>query len=79
VAIVKYLTLISIPKKLKKEPWTRLNFKDSGIEIKVRYFTIATRRNRISTDIRRKIYHLIKKSKDVEFAYPHAEVLLRNK
>jgi small-conductance mechanosensitive channel len=67
------------PKKLKKEPWTRLNFKDSGIEIKVRYFTIATRRNRISTDIRRKIYHLIKKSKDVEFAYPHAEVLLRNK
>lgn len=67
------------PKKLKKEPWTRLNFKDSGIEIKVRYFTIATNRNRISTEIRREIYHLIKNSEDVEFAYPHTEVLFRNK
>jgi small-conductance mechanosensitive channel len=62
-----------------KPPHTRLQFKDSGIDVTVRYHTIATSRNQISTDIRREIYNLIRTSSDVEFAYPHAEVLFREK
>jgi len=67
------------PKRITKEPHVRLLFKDSGIDVTVRYYTIATKRNEIATDIRREIYKLIRKSEDVEFAYPHTEVLFRKK
>ncbi|MDH7506556.1 MAG: mechanosensitive ion channel [Candidatus Thermoplasmatota archaeon] len=70
---------INFPKKLEKEPHTRLQFKDSGIDISVRYYTLAFNRNKIATDIRREIFNQIKNVKDVEFAYPHTEVLLREK
>lgn len=66
-------------KYTNKPPHTRLQFKDSGIDVTIRYHTIATRRNQISTDIRREIYKLIRTSSDVEFAYPHTEVLFREK
>lgn len=52
---------------------------DSGINISVRYNTIATKRNQISTDIRREIHRSIINSDNVEFAYPHTEVLFREK
>jgi len=67
------------PKRIHKEAHNRLLFKDSGIDITVRYFTIATRRNEIATNIRREIFNQIRKTKDVEIAYPHAEVLFREK
>jgi len=67
------------PKKISKEPHTRLLFKDSGIDVIVRYYTIATKRNKIATDIRREIFNQIRKTKDVEIAYPHTEVLFREK
>lgn len=70
---------IDFPKKAVKKPHIRLNFKDSGINVTVRYITIATQRNKISTDIRREIHKLIISAEDVEFAYPHAEVLLKEK
>jgi small-conductance mechanosensitive channel len=67
------------PKKIKKEPHTRLQFRDSGIDVTARYQTIAKKRNQISTDIRRKIFYEIRKSGNVEIAYPHTEVLFREK
>ncbi len=67
------------PKRIPKEPHNRLLFKDSGIDVTLRYYTIATKRNEISTKIRRDIFNQIRKSKDVEIAYPHAEVLFRKK
>ena len=70
---------VDFPKKIDKKPHIRLNFKDSGINVTVRYNTVARNRNRISTDIRREIHKQIIASKDVEFAYPHAEVLFREK
>jgi hypothetical protein len=54
-------------------------FRESGIDIAVRYYTIATKRNAITTDIRRDIWGRITKTSSVYFAYPHAEVLLRDK
>jgi len=67
------------PKKISQEPHTRLLFKESGIDITVRYYTVVNTRNAISTNIRRVIHQLVISADDVEFAYPHAEVLLRDK
>ena len=67
------------PQRISKNSHIRLQFKDSGVDVIVRYYTIATKRNKIATNIRREIFHEIRKHKDVEFAYPHTEVLLRKK
>jgi small-conductance mechanosensitive channel len=67
------------PKKFKKEPHIRLKFKDSGIDVTVRYNSIADGRNEISTNITREIFNKIRKSDDVEIAYPHTEVIFREK
>jgi len=70
---------VNFPKKIEKQPHTRLQFRASGIDISVRYHTLTLNRNKIATDIRREIFNQIKKVNDVEFAYPHTEVLFREK
>jgi small-conductance mechanosensitive channel len=67
------------PKKIDKEPHTRLKFKDSGIDVTVRYNSITDSRNKISTDITREIFKRIRETDDVEIAYPHTEVVFREK
>jgi small-conductance mechanosensitive channel len=67
------------PKRIIQEPHIRLQFKGSGIDVTVRYNTIADKRNEISTNIIREIYQNIRKSPDVEIAYPHTEVVFREK
>lgn len=67
------------PKRVPKDPHTRLHFRDSGVDVTVRYYTLAMRRNAIATDIRREIFYEIRKTADVEIAYPHREVLVREK
>ena len=52
---------------------------DSGINVTVRYYSLATSRNAILTEIVREIFKNIRASKDVEIAYPHTEVLFREK
>jgi len=69
----------NFPKNVLQEPRIRLKFKDSGIDVTVRYYTLATQRSKISTDITREIFKNIKKTDDVEIAYPHTEVLLHKK
>ena len=54
----------------------RLKTKDSGVDVTVRYHTLAMKRNGIATDIIREILKGIKKTDDVEIAYPHTQVLL---
>jgi small-conductance mechanosensitive channel len=54
----------------------RLKTKDSGIDVTVRYHTLALKRNGIATDIIREILKEIRKTGDVEIAYPHTQVLL---
>ena len=67
------------PKKIPQKPHIRLKFMESGINVTVRYYSIATSRNAIITDIVREIFKTIKTLKDVEIAYPHTEVLFREK
>jgi small-conductance mechanosensitive channel len=67
------------PKRLEKTPHTRLKFKDSGIDVTIRYNSIAKERNKIATNITREIFNSIKENKEVEIAYPHTEVVFREK
>jgi small-conductance mechanosensitive channel len=67
------------PKRIEQKPHTRLKFKDSGIDVTVRYNSIADARNKISTDITREIFKRIRETDNVEIAYPHTEVVFREK
>jgi small-conductance mechanosensitive channel len=62
-------------KKIPLESHTRLKCKDSGIDINVRYYSLLTKRNEIASDITREILRQISKTKDVEIAYPHTQLL----
>lgn len=64
------------PRRIEKESHIRLKFQPSGIDVVLRYYTIATNRNKISTTIRREIWKTITNSKDVTFAYPHTQVIM---
>ncbi len=68
-----------LPDRIAKEPHTRLRFRPSGVDVTVRYYVPARKRNEFSTDITREIFSKIKKSKTVEIAYPHTEVVFRKK
>ena len=63
-------------KRIPLESHTRLKCKDSGIDVTVRYYSLVTKRNSISTDIIREILSEIRKTKDVDIAYPHTQVIL---
>jgi len=69
----------NFPKKVVKDIHTRIQFKPSGIDVIARYMTIAIHRNKIATEIQREIHKRIILEKDIEFAYPHTEVLFRKK
>ncbi len=57
-----------VPKKIQTEPYIRLQFKDSGIAVTVRYHVLATKRNEISTAITRELFNRIRRTNDVEIA-----------
>lgn len=65
--------------KISTKVHIRLLFKDSGIDIIVRYNTNAINRGEIATNIRREIFNQIRKTEDVEIAYPHREILIKEK
>lgn len=57
------------------EPHTRLKFQDSGINVSLRYYVLTKERNKISTDVTREILKRFNKTKDIEIAYPHIELV----
>lgn len=67
----------NFPKKIPKDIKIRLKFMDSGIEVIARYHVLASKRNKIATDITREIFKKMKRARNVEIAYPHTEVILR--
>ena len=67
----------SFPDRIEKQPHVRLYLDDSGIDVTIRYYTVAPVRNAISTNIIREIHKRVTKSKDVNFAYPHSQVIIQ--
>ena len=60
-----------------KELYTRTYFQPSGVDVFIRYLTLAPKRNEISSRITERIFNKIKASKNVRFAYYHSEILLK--
>lgn len=81
----KEISLQSAKKILKdfveetEEPYLRISFQPSGIDIIVRYLAPADSRVKIASLITEEIFNKIRDSKNIEFAYPHTEVLFRKK
>jgi len=66
-------------KDAPKKPWILTYFQPSGINVHVRYFAPAKMVQEISSSITKEVFDNVSKAKDVEIAYPHTEVVLRNK
>ncbi|MBL7055917.1 mechanosensitive ion channel [Candidatus Woesearchaeota archaeon] len=76
-------TSISIDKSMvnisNRPPFIRLKMAASGVDISLRYFVPYNKMQEIQTDITREVYETFKKAKDVEIAYPHTELIFKNK
>ncbi|MBI4449050.1 mechanosensitive ion channel [Candidatus Woesearchaeota archaeon] len=61
------------------DPFCRLKFAPSGIDIFTRYQTSARSPAAISSEITKEIYKRVQKTKDVKIAYPVTEVHLKRR
>jgi small-conductance mechanosensitive channel len=68
-----------IIKKTNKKPYTRIYFKPNGVDLRVRYFAPAKQLQEISSNISKEIYIKIIKTKGINFAYPHNDVIISKK
>lgn len=66
-------------KRNVKEPYIRVGFEPSGINLHVRFFAPFDILPEIKSNITKEIYEVFMKENDVEIAYPHTEVIFREK
>ncbi len=66
-------------KVMGMDPYVRTFFRDSGIDIYVRYYTPARERQKVASEITQSLFRDIKKTKRVEIAYPHTEIVFKDK
>ncbi len=64
---------------IKKDPYVRLYFQASGINISIRFFAPAKRVAEVTSNLTKEVYKRIRKAKDIEFAYPHTQVVMSKK
>lgn len=69
----------AVIEKTEFEPFVHMEIGDSGIRFRLRYKTFATERQKTSSDISRLIVAAFNKNKKVRFAYPHSEVIYRER
>ena len=62
-----------------KNPYVRSWFQPSGMDVVLRYYTLASKREEVSSKVSQKILEKIKKEKEIELAYPHQEIILSKK
>jgi small-conductance mechanosensitive channel len=60
-------------------PFIRAEITDWGVRIRLRYQSMAVERQRISSDIAEVILREFRECEEVEFCYPHTEILHRPK
>ena len=66
-------------KGTEKKPYVLTYFEPNGINVRVRYFAPAKHLQEISSKLTKEIFDNIRKTKSVEIAYPHTEVVFRKK
>lgn len=65
--------------QVKKQPYVRLYFQPSGVNLSVRFFVPAKKMTELSSKVTEEVFAGVRKENSVTFAYPHTEVLLRKK
>lgn len=65
--------------KNKEAPYTRINFADSSIVVTLRFLAPARKAEEMKSKITIEIYDRVKKEKNIEFAYPHTELVFKDK
>lgn len=71
--------LAKLSERHKEEPYTRVSMSDSSMIVSLRFQAPAKKANEIKSDITKEIYELIKSNKKVELAYPHTEIVFKDK
>jgi small-conductance mechanosensitive channel len=61
------------------KPYLRLNFQPSGIDVRIRFHAPADKRLEYNSKLTEEIFKGIVAENSVEFAYPHTEVIYREK
>lgn len=61
--------------KTREEPFVRAEFADSGVRLRLRYQARAVERQKISSTVVREVIKAVGRSRAVEFAYPHLELV----
>lgn len=64
---------------IKKEPYVRVYFQPSGVTLSARFFVPVKRMVEVTSSVTKEIYDRFMKEKDIQFAYPHTEVILNRK
>ena len=55
----------------------RFNFQNSGIDVRIRYYVSADRRQEYSSKITEAIFKTIQSENSVDYAYPHTEIVYK--
>jgi len=63
----------------KVTPITYFTIQPSGVQIELRYITLARNRRGIKTKLSEKIYEVIHEAEDIDFAYPSQKIYFDNK
>ncbi|NQU99019.1 mechanosensitive ion channel [Candidatus Woesearchaeota archaeon] len=66
-------------KDIKKEPEVRVELRDSSVGLNVRYVAHYKNLRRMKSEINSSFLHNIARTKDVEIAYPHMQIVSRGK
>lgn len=80
--IAKEATKKHIEKYSTKEKWKpvyRIKMEASSMKVRILFYAPISEIYRISSDVTKEIYTLVKKSKKVEIAYPHMELVMKDK
>lgn len=79
--IVEKVT-INLKEKAKEgkfSPSIRLPIDPSCMTLKIRFYAPVEKINETSSDLIKEFYDLISKEKNVEIAYPHTEIIFKDK
>ena len=64
-----------IIEETNQEPFIRNEFFDAGVLIRLRYQSIPSERQRMSSEMVKIIFHEFAKTEKVHFCYPHSEII----
>jgi len=62
-----------------RKPTIRVKMSPSAMTLMIRFFAPIKIIQQITSDITKDIYYKIREEKDVEIAYPHSEIIFKNK